>query len=138
MTTHHTAYHLDQQRALCGRASWDALSLDPERVECWECRSIAGLPPLNAADERTIRTADGVVCTVGAAAFNYYDMKPGTIGRLDTYPQPDTMAGQDSNTPIAEWSNYWFTFNHDDGTRTSLDGSRICSLAHARRKGWTK
>lgn len=83
-----------------------------------------------------IITADGVEVTEGDRAFNFYDMKAGTIGHIDIWPQPDTMKGQDSSTPREEWTNHWFNFLHDDGTRTSLDGSRICTLAHATRKGW--
>jgi hypothetical protein len=84
----------------------------------------------------TIRTADGALLAEGDRAFNFYDMVPGRIGRIDAHPQPDTMAGQDSSTPRAEWSNHWFDFHGDDGTRVSLDGSRICTLAQASRKGW--
>jgi hypothetical protein len=29
---------------LCGRANWGGLTQSPERVDCWECRAIAGLP----------------------------------------------------------------------------------------------
>lgn len=83
-----------------------------------------------------IITADGVEVTEGDKAFNYYDHKAGTLGHIDHHAQPDTAKGQDSSTPMNEWSNHWFNFLHDDGTRTSLDGSRICSLAHARRQGW--
>jgi hypothetical protein len=83
-----------------------------------------------------IVTADGVEVSEGDQAFNYYDHKPGRIGRIDERPQPDTLKGQDSSTPMEEWSNHWFTFLHDDGSRTSLDGSRICSVQHAQAKGW--
>lgn len=85
---------------------------------------------------RTITTGDGKALTTGDRAFNFYDMQPGTIGRIDNHPQPDTMAGQDSSTPREEWSNYWFDFLADEGGRTSLDGSRICSVEFAKRKGW--
>lgn len=84
----------------------------------------------------TITTEDRVTLAPGDRAFNYYDHKPGTIGKLDAYPQPDTMRGQSSATPVEEWSNYWFDFEHDDGSRTLLDGSRICSVAYAKRRGW--
>jgi hypothetical protein len=85
-----------------------------------------------------IRTADGVELDEGASAFNYYDMRAGVIGRIDSTPQPDTMKGQNSSTPIDQWSNYWFDFCHEDGSRSSLDGSRIITLETARRKGWHK
>jgi hypothetical protein len=66
----------------------------------------------------TIRTEDGAALNEGDRAYNYYDMKPGTIraNSLDS-------AG-------------WFDFDHDDGSSAYLDGSRICSTAFATRKGW--
>lgn len=84
----------------------------------------------------TTKTQDGVTLEQGDRAYNYYDMKPGFIERFLGYPQPDTMKGQNSSTPIDEWDNYWFIFRHDDGTSADLDGSRICSTAFASRKGW--
>jgi len=83
-----------------------------------------------------ITTEDGVVVGSGDRAFNYYDMKVGKIERIDSYAQPNTQAGQNSSTPVAEWNNYWFEFRHDDGSVSSLDGSRICSVAYAERRGW--
>jgi hypothetical protein len=85
-----------------------------------------------------IVTADGAVLHEGDRAFNYYDMRIGRIGRIDSRPQPDTMKGQNSSTPIEEWSNYWFDFVSDSGGSTSLDGSRICTVECARRKGWVE
>lgn len=79
---------------------------------------------------------DGVRLSLGASAYNYYDMKPGHIERFDDHPQPNTMLGQNCDTPVAQWTNYWFTFRHTDGSSALLDGSRICSLAYAERKGW--
>ena len=74
---------------------------------------------------RIITTADGVEVTEGDRVYNYYDGEWGVIGRIDDRAQPDTMAGQDSDTPYVEWSNHWFDFTADDGRRTTLDGSRI-------------
>lgn len=85
---------------------------------------------------RTITTADGVALASGERAFNHYDHKAGRIGTIDARPQPDPRRGQSSATPIAEWSNYWFDFVQDDGTTVSLDGSRICTIDYAQRKGW--
>lgn len=69
----------------------------------------------------TITTEDGAVLSVGDRAYNYYDMKPGTIGNLDTWRNmPDT----------------WFDFNHDDGTTSLLNGSRICSTVFAQRRNF--
>lgn len=62
-------------------------------------------------------TEDGATLHPGDRAFNYYDMKAGTIG--------DDL--DDSG---------WFTFVHDDGTDAVLNGARICTTAYAERKGW--
>lgn len=63
-----------------------------------------------------IITEDKVKLQAGDRAFDYYGMKPGVIGNVD--------------------SDGWFDFTHDDGTRSILDGSRICSTEFAKRKGW--
>lgn len=83
-----------------------------------------------------IRTVDGCEMGEGDVAFNHYDMQPGRIGRVDSRPQPDPLLGQDMSTPMSEWSNYWFDFEQEDGRVCSLDGSRICSIEFAQRKGW--
>lgn len=83
-----------------------------------------------------IITADGAVLHEGDRAFNYYDMQVGRIGKVDSYAQPDTAKGQDSSTPMEEWTNHWFDFIADGGGMTSLDGSRICTIDRARQKGW--
>ncbi len=82
-----------------------------------------------------IITEDNVLVQEGDRAFNYYDHKPGVIGPIDPWPQPDTRS-QDSSTPQSEWTNYWFKFLHDDGSSAYLDGSRICSIQFAQKKGW--
>jgi hypothetical protein len=84
----------------------------------------------------TIITADKATLRQGDRAYNHYDMKAGTIERIDSYAQPDPLKGQNSSTPIESWTNYWFTFRHDDGSATSLDGSRICTLAYAKSRNW--
>lgn len=78
-------------------------------------------------DKRIITTADGKKVTEGDRVYNYYDGEWGVIGKINNHPQPDTMKGQTSATPIEEWSNYWFQFIADDGSSCSLDGSRISS-----------
>lgn len=83
-----------------------------------------------------ILTQDGFRLREGDRAYNYYDMRAGYIGEVDSHTQPNTMTGQNSNTPIEQWNNHWFTFHEDDGGRTHLDGSRICTIAYARRRGW--
>lgn len=68
----------------------------------------------------SITTEDGVVVHEGDRVYNYYDMKPGVI-----VPNSITMA------PDA-----WFDVQHDDGTRTLLNGARICSIEYARKRGF--
>lgn len=94
------------------------------------------MTPDTTTQTTTITTQDGLDLSAGDRAFNYYDHLAGTIEKIDDRAQPDTMAGQSSATPQAEWSNHWFDFRHDNGSRTSLDGSRICSIAYATRRGW--
>jgi len=63
-------------------------------------------------------TEDGVTVREGDRAYNYYDMKPGVIGKQDgSFPK-------------------WFEFNHDDGTTTNLNGQRICTIEYARQRGF--
>ena len=85
-----------------------------------------------------IVTSDNKVLTEGNRAFNHYDMAAGNISHISEYAQPDTMKGQSSSTPVEEWTNHWFDFVQDDGRIVSLDGSRICSIEFAIRKGWYK
>ena len=63
-------------------------------------------------------TEDGVDLLPGDRAYDYYSRKAGHIDE----------AGPDAQG--------WFDFNHDGGTRAYLDGSRICSIQYAIRKGW--
>jgi hypothetical protein len=66
-------------------------------------------------------TEDGVALFEGDRAYNYYDRKPGKIGRFaGNMPDP------------------WFEFNHDDGTTSVLNGQRICSIQYAQLRGWIK
>lgn len=74
-----------------------------------------------------VRTADGFAATEDwdnhkddSRLFNYYDQKIGNI-----MWQTVDSAG-------------WFTFIHEDSTIQHLNGDRICTMAHARRKGWVK
>ena len=61
----------------------------------------------------------GTTLHEGDRAYDYYSMKPGRIGK---------QAGSSG-----EWAK-WFDFIHDDGTITTLNGERICSLAFAARR----
>ncbi len=63
-------------------------------------------------------TEDGVKLVEGDRAYNYYDMKPGLIGK--------ESSGFDG----------WFDFHHDDGTRALLNGQRICSTGFAKARGF--
>jgi hypothetical protein len=69
---------------------------------------------------------------VGARVFNYYDHKPGTIEQTARYPQGPTMPvhGLDGG---AAW---WVVVRHDDGSTALLDQSRMCTINHARDRGW--
>lgn len=58
----------------------------------------------------------GAKLSQGDRAYNYYDMKPGAIGEVGT--------------------DGWFHFLNDDGTRTLLNGQRICSMMFARLRGF--
>jgi hypothetical protein len=64
-----------------------------------------------------IRTEDGATVHAGDQVFDYYDMLPGVIAE-----EPDPQG--------------WFDVVHPDGSKHMLDGSRICSVEYARRKGW--
>lgn len=65
------------------------------------------------------KTEDGVTLKTGDRAYDYYNMKPGTIGK-DAGSHPDP----------------WFDFNHDDGTVCLLNGQRICTIEYAKRRGF--
>lgn len=64
--------------------------------------------------------------------FNYYDHKAGMIFQTAERPQPDA-SGQ-----LPDGVAWWVDVRHDDGSRASLDGSRMCSIETARRRGWMK
>src|SRR5206468_3342913 len=68
-------------------------------------------------DSPTYRTEDGATLKQDERAYDYYTMEPGTIGN---------PGGSDG----------WFYFHHDRGTRTLLNGQRICTLAFAKRRGF--
>ena len=99
----------------------------PAYPTCTACQQGLGwdgfTPHVQGCPERvepTITTEDGAKLAEGDRAYNYYDMKPGTIRRGRTTADPDP----------------WFDFDHDDGTRALLNGVRICSLEGARRRGF--
>ncbi len=72
----------------------------------------------------TIRTADNQTIKVGEKAYDYYadkldDTAVVIFDRLD--PNYDE----------------WGIWTHEDGTGMVLrDGSRVCSLGHAKTQGW--
>lgn len=64
-----------------------------------------------------ITTEDHYLLHPGDEAYNYYDMIAGTIGNdID--------------------SEGWFTFHQVDGTKKTLNGPRLCSIAFALRQSW--
>lgn len=91
---------------------------------------------MEATPPATLRLECGaeVPHAVGTPVFNFYDMKAGVIERTATRPQAPTM-------PIHAWSGgaaWWVDVRHDDGSTTVLDQSRMCSMEHARARGWVK
>lgn len=68
-----------------------------------------------------IITADNKEVGLGDRVFNYYDGRWGVITKIDPDPQPNTMRGQSTATPVDEWDNHWFHLDNGD----YLDGSRI-------------
>ncbi len=75
----------------------------------------------------TLRLADGadVPHAVGTVVFCHYDMRVVTITRRATYAQPDTSGA------LPNGAAWWVDTDHG-----SFDGSRLCTLDTARRKGW--
>lgn len=65
-------------------------------------------------------TEDGEPILLDELLFNYYDMKPGRF---------EEIKAQD---------NGWGTFCHTNGTRSILNGERVCSIRWAWAKGWLK
>lgn len=62
-------------------------------------------------------TEDGYPLGPGVTAFNYYDMKWGTVGYdIDR--------------------DGWFTFYHEDGTTACLNGARLATYDPRTREGW--
>jgi hypothetical protein len=53
---------------------------------------------------------------VGDEVFSHYTMRAGIVGEVD--------------------SMGWFELRYAEGGSDYLDGTRVCSLAHARRMGW--
>lgn len=72
-------------------------------------------------EERIITTEDGVQIRELELAYNYYDMKLGWI-----------MEG----TIEENGGDLWFKFEHMDGSRSILNGARVCSYAYAKRRGF--
>lgn len=71
--------------------------------------------------------ADGTTVPhrVGVEIFNYYDRRAGVITRLATHAQPD-------NSGLLPDAAAWWV----ETTAGYVDGSRMCSIATARSKGW--
>ena len=67
-----------------------------------------------------ITTEDGATVFEGDRVYDYYSMKAGVIVDCSIIHAPDV----------------WFDVLHDDGTKTVLNGQRICTMAFARSRGW--
>ena len=66
---------------------------------------------------------DGTVANEGDTVWNFYDMVPALIVSIGSDGWADTECYDEEK---------------DLTTHPMLDGSRMCSLAFARKKGWTK
>lgn len=64
----------------------------------------------------TVTAECGAQLREGDRAYDYYGMKPGVVGEV----------GNDG----------WFLFSHDCGSRSLLNGQRICSMLFARLRGF--
>lgn len=71
-----------------------------------------------------IKTEDGQFLMVGDRAYNYYDQQPGIIDLIHTVYNN----GENPNKDI------WFDFQHNDGSKTLLNGQRICSMKFAQQR----
>lgn len=88
---------------------------------------------MTATPPDTLRLAGGadVPHAIGVRVFNYYDNEVGEIVGLAKYPQPDTSGILPGGVA------WWIDFKADrTGRVCSLDGSRMCTIEHATRKGW--
>lgn len=75
-----------------------------------------------------IITEDDIKMRQGDLAYNYYDMKPGRIAKLELAFQ----SGQEGDLK----NGLWFEFLHDDGSTALLNGARICSMKFALARGF--
>lgn len=75
-----------------------------------------------------LRLADGadVPHEVGTVVYCYYDMRVVTITGTATHAQPDTSGA------LPDGAAWWV----DTDTGGSYDGSRLCTLETARKRGW--
>lgn len=67
---------------------------------------------------------------LGQRVFNHYDMEAGCIERLADRAEPDTSGA------LPDGAAWWVAFLSDAGGRKSLDGSRMCCLDCAVKRGW--
>lgn len=74
-----------------------------------------------------LRLADGadVPHEVGVVVFCHYDMSVVTITGLATRAEPDTSGA------LPDGAAWWV-----DTDKGSFDGSRLCTLETARKRGW--
>lgn len=88
----------------------------------WEALRLAEPP-----SELTLADGSTVPNEVGAEIFNHYDMKVGTITR----PARQGSAQPDTSGRLPGGIAWWV-----DTTAGYVDGSRMCSLETARKRGW--
>ena len=87
----------------------------------------AAAAELEPPAELTLADGTTVPNEVGAEVFNHYDMRLGTITR----PARKGSAQPDTSGLLPGGIAWWV-----DTTAGYLDGSRMCSAATARKRGW--
>jgi hypothetical protein len=98
-----------------------------EATENQRCAEHWGWVDWEATPPEMLRLSDGadVPHAIGTAIYNYYDMEPGFITALATRPQKDTSG------MLPDGIAWWV-----DTSAGYLDGSRMCSIEFAQKKGW--
>lgn len=104
----------------------------PREMKGTDMREIDWDAMAKATPPSTLRLACGcdVPHEVGVRVFNYYDHKAGVIEHLATHAQPDTSG------LLPGGYAWWVDVRQDDGSITMVDGSRMCCIATAIKRGW--
>jgi hypothetical protein len=85
--------------------------------------------------DRKIRTEDGVEVGEGDRVYGFHSqltvgtIRPGSMGSEERKDEYHDRLMQGSTQP-------WFTVDFDNGKSELLNGQRVCSVEHARRRGW--